>query len=56
MANKVSNKLEGTLHPKTGKLVDIKQSPLEEVYKVYKRYFHVEDTKRIDIVLATALS
>jgi len=56
MANKVSNKLEGTLHPTTGKLIDIKQSPLEEVYKVYKRYFHVEDTKRIDIVLAAALS
>ena len=56
MANKPRNKLEGTLHPTTGKLVDIKQSPLEEVYKVYKRYFHVEDTKRIDIVLATALS
>lgn len=39
-----------------GKLLDIKQTPLEEVYKVYKKYFHVEDTKRIDIVLAVALS
>jgi len=56
MANKTNTKLKGILHPKTGKLVDIKQSPLEEVYKVYKRYFHVEDTKRIDVVLATALS
>ncbi len=34
----------------------IVKSPLEKVYKVYKKYFHVEDTKRIDIVLATALS
>ncbi len=40
----------------TGKLVDVIQSPLEEVYKVYKKYFHIEDTKRIDIVLAVALS
>lgn len=56
MAHKVSNRVEGTVDSKSGKLVDIKQSPLEEVYKVYKKYFHVEDTKRIDIVLATALS
>jgi len=56
MAHKVDTKLKGTINIPTGKLVDIKRSPLEEVYKVYKKYFHVEDTKRIDIVLATALS
>ena len=56
MAYIIPNKLEGTIHPVTGKLIDIKQSPLEEVYKVYRKYFHIEDTKRIDIVLAVALS
>ncbi len=29
---------------------------LEEVYKAYKKYFHIEDTRRIDIILAVALS
>ena len=56
MAHKIPNKLRGTTHPVTGKLLNVIQSPLEEVHKVYKKYFHVEDTKRIDIVLATALS
>jgi len=56
MAHKIPNKLKGKIHPVTGKLLNVIQSPLEEVYKVYKKYFHVEDTKRIDIVLATALS
>jgi len=56
MANKVSTSLYGVLDKTSGKLIDIKQSPLEEVYKTYKKYFHVEDTKRIDIVLAVALS
>jgi len=40
----------------TGKLIDIKESPLEEVYKVYRKYFHIENNERIDIVLAVALS
>ena len=56
MANKTKHKLIGTIENLTGRLIDIKKSPLEEVYKVYKKYFHIEDTKRIDIVLATALS
>jgi len=56
MVNKVNNKLEGTIDILTGKLIDIKKSPLEEVYKIYKKYFHIEDMKRIDIVLAVALS
>jgi len=40
----------------TGKLIDVIESPLQEVYKVYRKYFHIEDTKRIDIILAVALS
>lgn len=46
----------GVINKNTGKLVDVIQSPLEEVYKVYKKYFHIEDTKRIDIILAVVLS
>jgi len=49
-------KVMGKIDKVTGKLIDVIQTPLEEVYKVYKKYFHVEDTKRIDIVLAVALS
>lgn len=56
MANEIDNKVKLIVDGETGKLIDIKESPLEEVYKVYRKYFHVEDTKRIDIVLATALS
>lgn len=56
MVYNISNKLEGVIHLVTGKLIDIKQSPLEEVHKIYKKYFNIEDTKRIDIVLAVALS
>lgn len=48
--------LRGVIDVITGKLIDVIQSPLEEVYKVYKKYYHVEDTKRIDIILAVALS
>jgi predicted transcriptional regulator len=42
------------MEKKEGELKEKNQ--LEEIYKVYKKYFHIEDTKRIDIVLATALS
>jgi len=56
MVHNVESGVSGIIDTQTGKLIDIKQSPLEEVYKVYKKYFHIEDTKRIDIVLATALS
>lgn len=48
--------VKGIIDKTTGKLVDVIQSPLEEVHKVYKKYFHIEDTKRIDVVLAVALS
>ena len=48
--------LKGLINKYTGKLVDVIQTPLEEVHKVYKKYFHIEDTKRLDIVLAVALS
>ncbi len=48
--------LKGIINKRTGKLVDVIQSPLEEVHKVYKKYFHIEDTKRLDVVLAVALS
>jgi hypothetical protein len=53
---KTDTTIYGVIDKKTGKLIDIIQSPLEEVYKVYKKYFHIEDTKRIDVVLAVALS
>jgi len=56
MAHDIEQNLKSVVDSVKGELVDIKKSPLEEVYKVYKKYFHVEDTKRIDIVLAAALS
>lgn len=56
MGYKINSKVEGIVNSSTGKLIDIIKSPLEEVYKIYKKYFHVEDTKRIDIILAVALS
>ena len=49
----------GLIDKTTGKVVAIKShtgTDLEEIYKTYRKYFHIEDTKRIDIVLATALS
>lgn len=56
MAQEIETGVYGTVDAITGKLLDIKQTPLEEVYKTYKKYFHIEDTKRIDIVLSVALS
>ena len=29
---------------------------LKDVHEVYKKYLHIEDTKRLDVVLAVALS
>ena len=59
MANKIQTEIEGVFNDK--ELInivrkDISRSPLEEVYNVYKKYFYIEDMKRIDIVLAIALS
>jgi len=59
MANKIQTEIEGVFNDK--ELIniikkDISRSPLEEVYNVYKKYFHIEDMKRIDIILAVALS
>src|SRR4030042_2578717 len=48
--------LYGIIDKVTGKLVDVIETPLKEVYKTYNKHFHVEDNKRIDIVLAVALS
>jgi len=47
------------LFDETGKMLAMKShkgTNLETIYEVYKKYFHIEDTKRIDVVLATALS
>lgn len=35
---------------------DKKRATLEDVYKIYKKYFNIDNTDRIDIVLATAIS
>jgi len=38
------------------KLLESKNVSLKELHNFYKDNFHIEDTKRIDIVLAVALS
>lgn len=35
---------------------EVKKTELEDVYKVYKKYFNLDSTDRIDIVLAVVLS
>lgn len=52
-------KIYGVLDETTGKLKDVKYykgTDLETIHNMYRTYFHIEDTKRIDIVLAVALS
>jgi len=56
MATKHKQGVDILIDKDSGKLVGIVESPLKEIYKVYRKYFHIEDTKRIDIILATALS
>lgn len=59
LKNKQKGYVYGQIDKVTGKLVDVRYHDgvsLEMVHQTYQKYYHVEDTKRIDVVLAFALS